>query len=60
MQRSISISIRVSEDELKKIKLASELLQYSSHSEFIRRTVRLESAKAIKKNKHLPTAGDSH
>lgn len=50
MNKSISISIRVSEDELEKIKLASRLEAYSSYSEFIRRTSVLEAARIIKEH----------
>mgnify|MGYP003374085806 CR=1 FL=1 len=38
MRKSISISIRVSEEELDKFKEAARLEAYSSYSEFIRRT----------------------
>lgn len=47
MNKSTTISIRIDEEELKKIKLAAKLSSYSSYSEFIRRTVLLESAKII-------------
>ena len=38
MRKSISISIRVSEDELEKFKEAARLEAYASYSEFVRRT----------------------
>ena len=38
MKKTISMSIRVSEDELEKLKKAAELQSYSSYSEFVRRT----------------------
>jgi uncharacterized protein (DUF1778 family) len=38
MKKSISISIRVSEDELDKFKQAAQLEAYASYSEFVRRT----------------------
>lgn len=44
------MSIRISEDELEKLKLAAELLSYSSYSEFVRRTAMIEATKVIKKN----------
>ncbi len=36
MRKSISISIRVSEDELEKFKEAARLEAYASYSEFVR------------------------
>ena len=50
MNKSTSISIRISEEELKKLKKAAKLEAYSSYSEFIRRTVLLEAARIIKEN----------
>lgn len=47
MKKTISMSIRVSEDELEKLKLASKLQEYSSYSEFIRRTALVEANKII-------------
>ena len=49
MRKSISISIRVSEDELEKFKEAARLEAYASYSEFIRRTALIEAEKVIKK-----------
>ncbi len=51
MKKSISISIRVSEDELKKFKLAAQLESYASYSEFIRRTSLKEAERVIRQNK---------
>ncbi len=51
MKKSISISIRVSEEELDKFKQAARLEAYASYSEFVRRTALIEAAKIIKKNK---------
>lgn len=45
--KSISMSIRVNEAELAKLKQAAELLNYSSYSEFVRRTALIEAAKVI-------------
>ena len=45
--KSISMSVRVSEDELQKLKVAADLLSYSSCSEFIRRTALMEANKVI-------------
>ena len=50
MKKSISISIRVSEEDLTKFKQAANLEAYSSYSEFIRRTALIEATKIIKKN----------
>ena len=47
MKKTISMSIRVSEDELNKLKTAAGLLEYSSYSEFIRRTALIEATKII-------------
>lgn len=53
MGKSISISIRVSEEDLSKFKQAARLEAYASYSEFIRRTALLEASKIIKE--HEPT-----
>ena len=45
--KSISMSIRVTEAELAKLKQAAELLNYSSYSEFVRRTALIEATKVI-------------
>lgn len=50
MKKSISISIRVSEEELEKFKQAARLESYASYSEFVRRTALIEAAKIIRKN----------
>lgn len=47
MNKTISMSIRVSEEELIKIKKAAELEAYSSYSEFVRRTSLIEAEKVI-------------
>lgn len=47
MNKSISMSIRVSEEELEILKKASKLESYSSYSEFIRRTALKEANKVI-------------
>lgn len=41
------MSIRVNEAELAKLKQAAELLNYSSYSEFVRRTALIEATKVI-------------
>ena len=47
MNKTISMSIRVSEEELDKLKQAARLEAYASYSEFIRRTVLKEADKVI-------------
>lgn len=51
MNKTISMSIRVSEEELERLKIAARLQSYSSYSEFVRRTALIEAAKIIKKDK---------
>lgn len=50
MNKTISMSIRVSEEELDTLKLAARIEAYASYSEFIRRTALKEATKVIKKN----------
>ena len=50
MNKTYSMSIRVSEEELDKIRKAAELESYSSYSEFVRRTALLEAIKILDKN----------
>ena len=50
MKKSISISIRVSEEELEKFKQAARLEVYASYSEFVRRTALIEASRIIKEN----------
>lgn len=47
--KTYSMSIRVSEDELSKLKQAARLEAYSSYSEFVRRTALIEATKVINK-----------
>ena len=47
--KTYSMSIRVSEEELEKIKQASRIEAYASYSEFVRRTALLEANEIIKK-----------
>jgi len=51
MNKTVSMSIRVSEDELKKLKEAAQLEEYSSYSEFVRRTALIEATRIIAKKK---------
>ena len=57
MNKTISMSIRVSEEELDKLKQAARLEAYASYSEFVRRTALIEAAKVIaekdKKENHI-------
>ena len=50
MNKTISMSIRVSEEELDKLKQAARLESYVSQSEFIRRTALIEAESVLKKN----------
>lgn len=51
MNKTISMSIRVSEEELEKLKQAARLEAYASYSEFIRRTALIEAEKVIRGNR---------
>ena len=44
------MSIRVSEEELDKLKRAAALQEYSSYSEFVRRTALMEASRIIREN----------
>ena len=50
MNKTISMSIRVSEEELDKLKHAARRESYASYSEFIRRTALKEADKILMKN----------
>ena len=50
MNKTISMSIRVSEEELDKLKRAAALQEYSSYSEFVRRTALMEASRIIREN----------
>ena len=51
MNKTLSMSIRVSKDELNAIRRAAELESYSSYSEYVRRTILLETNRILKKEK---------
>lgn len=51
MNKTYSMSIRVSEEELNRLKQAAKLESYSSYSEFVRRIVLKEADKVIKKDR---------
>ena len=48
--KTYSMSIRVSEEELNKLKQAARLESYASYSEFIRRTALKEADKIIEED----------
>ena len=50
MNKTISMSIRVSEEELDKLKQAARLEAYASYSEFVRRTALIEATRVIAEN----------
>lgn len=50
MKKSISISIRVSEEDLDQFKKAARIEAYASYSEFIRRTALKKASQIIKQN----------
>ena len=52
MNKTISMSIRVSEEDLEKLKQAARLEAYASYSEFVRRTALIEAGKVIEENKN--------
>ena len=60
MNKSISISIRVSEEDLKKFKQASRLEAYASYSEFLRRTSLIEASRIISENEKKGDSSNEH
>ncbi len=52
MNKTISMSIRVSEEELDKLKQAARLEAYASYSEFVRRTALIEATRVIAENEN--------
>ena len=48
MNKTYSMSIRVSEEELNRLKQAAKLESYSSYSEFVRRIALKEANRVIK------------
>jgi uncharacterized protein (DUF1778 family) len=59
MNKKISMSIRVSEEELDKLKRAARLEAYASYSEFVRRTALLETDKIIQNKKENGDKNDN-
>ena len=51
MNKTYSMSIRVSEEELNRLKQAAKLESYSSYSEFVRRIALKEADKVITKDR---------
>lgn len=47
MNKTISMSIRVSEEELEKLKLAARIEEYASYSEFVRRTALIRANEVV-------------
>lgn len=47
MNKTVSMSIRVSQEELDKLKQAAKLEAYASYSEFIRRTALKEAMRIL-------------
>ena len=59
MNKTISMSIRVTQDELDKLKQAAKLEAYASYSEFIRRTALIEATKVIdQEQKKMDSVGN--
>ena len=50
MNKTITMSIRVSEEELDKLKQAARLEAYASYSEFVRRTALIEATKIVERD----------
>lgn len=48
--KTYSMSIRVSEEELSILKQAARLETYASYSEFVRRTALIEATRILKEN----------
>lgn len=48
--KTYSMSIRVSQEELEKLKMAARLEAYASYSEFVRRTALMEANEIIEKD----------
>lgn len=49
--KTYSMSIRVSLEELEKLKRAARIESYSSYSEFVRRTALIEASKVIERER---------
>lgn len=52
--KTYTMSIRVSQEELEKLKRAARLEAYASYSEFVRRTALVEASRVLEKdNKNI-------
>lgn len=49
--KTYSMSIRVTMEELEQLKLAARMEAYASYSEFVRRTALIEASKVLNENK---------
>lgn len=58
MNKTISMSIRVSEEELEKLKRAARLETYASYSEFVRRTALIEANRIITRDEKKESKND--
>lgn len=58
MSKTVSMSIRVSEEELEKLKEAAKLESYSSYSEFVRRTALLKATEVIERRNRNTKIGE--
>ena len=57
--KTYSMSIRVTEEELVRLKQAARLEAYASYSEFVRRTALLEASKVLKDAEYNETKKNS-
>lgn len=58
--KTISMSIRVGEDDLEKLKKAARLEAYASYSEFVRRTALLEANRVLERKGNLEESGSGN
>ena len=49
--KTYSMSIRVSQEELEKLKMAARMESYASYSEFVRRTALLEATRIVEEDR---------
>lgn len=57
--KTYSMSIRVSEEELAKLKQAARLEAYASYSEFVRRTALIEASQILERFEEKKNKGES-
>lgn len=57
-QKIYSMSIRVSEEELDKLKLAAKVESYASYSEFVRRTALIEASRVLREERKRKEASN--